>query len=149
MTKSYITIVEKTPSSAQRYNRPEHKVVIHLNWQWHFASFYNVEQLKEFCDYVGITYHLTEEKETIENGKMQIYEVKQNLINNEGFTKLDQIPDSAKPIKALSNGSIVDCFILNDGENITVFRPNPNYKDVYKPLTIAEHIEHVKAHGVF
>lgn len=61
-----------------------------------------------------------------------------------GFWKLSDIPENAKPFKALSNGSIVNCFFLNNGETIHIYRPNPNAKEVYKPLALKERIKFVK-----
>lgn len=39
---------------------------------------------------------------------------------------------------------IVDCYFLNDGETIHIYRPNPNAKEVYKPLSLKDHINFVK-----
>ena len=66
-----------------------------------------------------------------------------------GFWKLSDLPEGAKPFKALSNGSIVTCYFLNDGKEITIYRPNPNAKEVYQPLELKEHIAHRKIYGTY
>ena len=38
---------------------------------------------------------------------------------------------------------------LNDGEIIRIYRPNPNYKEVYQPLPLTQHIAHIKLHGTY
>lgn len=55
----------------------------------------------------------------------------------------------SKKIKALSNGSIVDCLVVNDGETIRIYRCNPNAKKFYDPMSLDEHIKHERIHGVY
>ncbi len=66
-----------------------------------------------------------------------------------GFWSLEDIPKNAKPIKALSNGSLVTCYFINDGKTITFYRPNPNAKTLYIPTEINEHINHQKEYGCY
>lgn len=84
-------------------------------------------------------------------GTWRRYSVNRELDDTHGggFWKLSEIPDGAKKIKGLSNGNIVDCYIWNDGETLHVYRPNPNAKEVYKPLPIDEHIKYMREHGGF
>ena len=56
---------------------------------------------------------------------------------------------NAKRIKALSNGSIVDCLFTNDGERVKFYRCNPNAKKYYKPLSLKEHIKYQREHGTY
>lgn len=55
----------------------------------------------------------------------------------------------AKKIKALSNGSIVDCYFVNDGNRVKFYRCNPNAKKFYHPLSLEEHIKYHREHGSF
>ena len=55
----------------------------------------------------------------------------------------------AKKIKALSNGSIVDCLFINDGKRVKFYRCNPNAKDFYKPLSLERHIKFQQSKGVY
>lgn len=57
--------------------------------------------------------------------------------------------EEAKPIKALSNGSIVDCYYVNDGKDVKFYRCNPNAKKFYKPLSLEEHIAYQKQYGIY
>ena len=64
------------------------------------------------------------------------------------FWKIEDLPEGIKPIKALSNGSIVTCYYKTDKEAV-IYRPNPNAKEVYDPLETAEHIAHKKIYGTY
>lgn len=65
----------------------------------------------------------------------------------DSFWELAEIPVGAFPIVGLSNGSLVRCYATNDGETVHVYRPNPNAKAVYHPLTIEAHLAYIRAHG--
>jgi hypothetical protein len=142
MKKNYISTVEKVNRKFHRSN-----VIIH-DGSYYFAEFHDMEQLKRFSEMLGFSYKLTKEENTFlgEKNKYCEYEIDREIISpcNGGFGKLSDLPDGVKPFKALSNGRIVDCFFLNDGEKITIYRPNPNAKDIYKPLSVDEHINFVK-----
>lgn len=62
---------------------------------------------------------------------------------------MSDIPENAKPFKALSNRSIVTCYFLNNGKEITIYRPNPNAKDIFIPLETKEHIAHQRMYGIY
>ena len=47
----------------------------------------------------------------------------------------------------LSNGSLVTCYAYNDDKQVIIWRPNPNAKNVYKPLSIEEHIKYNREFG--
>lgn len=144
--KYYISIVQKTD---EQYHRS--KIIIHKPSMFHFAEFENINQLELFSKMLGFTYELTEEKESERFGLYQEYSISHDIkdVCGGGFWKVEDLPDGVKPFKALSNGSIVDCYFLNDSKNITIYRPNPNAKEIYKPLEIQEHIKHVKTYGLY
>ena len=79
----------------------------------------------------------TEWLKTHFNDKRQAY-----CINSANLRK-------AKKIKALSNGSIVDCLFINDGERVKFYRCNPNAKKFYKPLPLEKHIKFQQTKGVY
>lgn len=87
-------------------------------------------------------------KQTYNN--MSIYESTYKIIDAY-FWKITELPNRAKPIKALSNGSIVTCYYFKNYKDntITIYRPNPNAKEVYKPLNIEEHIQHKNIYGCY
>lgn len=149
MSEMYITTIENV--DPERHRSP---IIIHDGWQWHFAKFNNWEQLERFLNFAGLEIELEEEKQWVFNpkcGKWRKYAVNRKLDDtcNGGFWSLSEIPEGAKKIKGHSNGSIVDCYIFNDGETLHVYRPNPNAKEVYKPLGLNEHIKYMQEHGGF
>ena len=141
----YISMVEKTS------NERDALIVLHKDWQWYFGRFKDVDQLNFLADLLGFTYELFDERDTPTNGIYKAFKMSHNLKDDYTgyFYKLSELPKGVKPFKAVSNGSIVTCYFLNDGKTIHIFRPNPNAKEVYKPLEINEHISHVKIYGSY
>lgn len=174
---TYITTLDK---SHEQYHRS--KVIIHHDHQFHLADFNSIKQLDLFAETLGFTYNLVEEKPFL-NDNTNIYRhyemshsIKDELYD---FWKREDVPKDAKPIIALSNGSLVTCYFVNDGKNITIYRPNPNataenknryntqeeyekavsnrvyypnslkFEAVYNPLTLDEHIAHCKIYGTY
>ena len=146
MNSNYISTLNKID---EQYHRSH--VIIHKDCQWHFADMDNMEQLQFLADTLGFTFTLEEERPWRSGGTYRKYSMshKINSPYNGGFWKREDVPAEARPIKALSNGSIVTCYFTNDGETITIYRPNPNAKDVYKPLTIEQHIAHCQIYGTY
>lgn len=132
----------------QRYHRSP--IIIHRD-QWHIADFETVEQLDFFAETLGFTYELIEEKTWLTGMTYRKYAMSHEIDEYAGlsFWHKSDIPDGAKPIKALSNGNIVTCYYVNDGEKITIHRPNPNAAEVYKPLTLEQHLVHQRIYGAY
>lgn len=148
MYKNRLTIVDNTNS---QYHRSP--IIIRYNSDcnyWIGAEFETIEQLDFFAQTLGFTYTLEKEEPSELYGTYREYTLS-HLINfrENGFWKLKDLPQGAKPIKALSNGSIVTCYFTNDGNTITIHRPNPNAKEVYKPLPIDQHIAHKQIYGSY
>jgi len=137
--KNYITIVGKTSKNLRSH------VIIHNGFHY-FAEMDTAEQLERFSKMLGFTYKLEEVSKSEQHGEYRRFSMSHTIEDRcgGGFWKLSDIPENAKPFKALSNGSIVDCFFLNNGETIHIYRPNPNAKEVYKPLALKERIKFVK-----
>lgn len=144
----YISTVTYTDAD---YHRS--KIIIHKPLMFYFAEFDTMEQLQFFADTLGFTFEMREERPQArhENGVYREYNISHKIIDDNigKFWKLSDLPEGVKPFKALSNGSIVTCYFLNDGETITIYRPNPNAEKVYKPLEIQEHIAHKKIYGCY
>ncbi len=140
--EQFLSIVERENFSCHRS-----KIIIH-NGMWIAAEFDNVEQLDFFLRTLGISRKLEEEREAFWGGQYQAYSLDRKLADRL-FWRLDELPAEAKPIKALSNGSIVTCYYYNDGETVTLYRPNPNAKEIYHPLTIEQHIKHQQVYGSY
>lgn len=143
MNKVYITKVEKTDK--QYYQYP---IIIHRG-MWHFARFNTMEQLQEFLEITGLKIEKTEEKQTLNNGLLEIFSLSHNIKEEGYFWKFEDVPNTAKKIKGLSNGSIVDCYFLTDETTLYIYRPNPNAKEVYKPMKLEEEIEYRRTHWYF
>lgn len=55
------------------------------------------------------------------------------IIDGPYFWDVKDVPAGAKKFVDLCNGGYVDCYILDKGDSATVYRPNPNAKNVYVP----------------
>ena len=96
-------------------------------------------------------------KDFLKRGKMKMKVVEVGIyhyridktIEDRYFWNLSQIENLDKCVKhkGLSNGSVVDCYTYSDDNKVIIYRPNPNAKEVYKPLDIKEHIEFNKLNG--
>ena len=142
-----MTIAERTSSNWHR----SHIIIRETDGQWILAEFDNVEQLDFFANTLGVTYEAVSWRDTQECGIIREYRMSHQIKTNHagGFWSLDELPEDVRPIKALSNGSIVTCYFLNDGETVTIYRPNPNAKAVYHPMTIEQHIAHRQIYGCY
>lgn len=120
---------------------------------WHFATFSSVKQLMKFQKRLGIKLEidflnggtLDDLKRGILIGKIKNFIFK----DKEYFWRLSDLPKGVKKIKLLSNGSIVDGYFKKYKNKILFYRPNPNAKAIYKPLTISKHIEFQKENGIY
>ena len=140
-----VSFAERTDS---QYHR-SHIIVYYADTtMFHFAEFKNVDQLNFFIDTLGISLTAIRWYESERMGIVREYSLSHNLVSKL-FKSADDLPIGCKPIKALSNGSIVTCYYLNDGENVTFYRPNPNYPAIYKPLTTPQHIAHQSIYGEY
>ena len=140
----FITYAEKTHP---RYHR-KHWLI--RNGLWLFAEFDTEDQLKLFADTLGFTYTLTKtQQEHPIFGEARFYELDTEIVQSVLFWKLEELPENAKPIWALSNGSVVECYYAHVDGKIRIYRPNPNAKDVYKPLSPMEQIGHQLRYGIY
>ena len=147
MKTNKMTIAERTD---EQYHR-SHIIIRETDGHWHAAEFDSVEQLDLFAQTLGFTYTAESWKETERFGILREYKLSHRIEAQKcgGFWSLDELPEGAKPIKALSNGSIVTCYFTNDGETIRFYRPNPNAHAIYHPLSIEEHIVHRRIYGTY
>lgn len=139
--------IYKNPIQGMPGNQNGYKAVIRQAgeyWYYHLAEFYNIEQLYKFCKKFGITLLPKSESDSV-----YIFESSKKIIDsNRKFWKLSDLPKNAKPIFALSNGSIVKCYYTNTKTTVRIYRPNPNAKAIYKPLSLEKHIAHHKKNGI-
>lgn len=145
MRELTITIVDDLKKYNERYPRlqtRESNIIIHDGWQWHFSRPKDKEQLDSLCKTLGVKYELVKETENWKEFKTN------TMYQSMSFRKIEDIPKGAKKIKGLSNGSIVDCYYINESSVLTVFRPNPNDEDIYKPMDIEEHLDYQRNNAV-
>ena len=141
-----LTMVDNT----DQYHR-SHIIIRETDGMWIAAEFDTVEQLDFFAQTLGFTYEAVRWEESESYGIYREYRLSHRIDkgSRNSFWSLEDLPEGAKPIKAVSNGSIVTCYFTNDGETIHFYRPNPNAKAVYHPLSIENHIAHKKIYGSY
>lgn len=140
--RNYISIVAKPDP---QYHRSE--IILHQENMFYLAEFSKIEQLVDFAKEFGFTFTC---RKTVPSERFEWYseyDVDRKFVEGRSFWSLDEVPSGAKPFLGLSNGSIVTCYFVNDGRTISIYRPNPNAKEVYNPLSLREHIAHQMKFG--
>lgn len=120
------------------------------HFEFCFATFKTFKQLKAFIARFGGVLKITD-KHIQNNGKL-LYTLDSGLVfvnAKRSFWKKQEVPKNARAIKALSNGSVVKCYYTINNNVVTFYRPNPNAKNVYKPLSIKEHIAFQNENGIY
>lgn len=134
-----------TTSTSKEATEKRYNYIIYSGCMfYHFFSSDKKRAYKRIIKKLGFEF---ENREPEKNGETVCRWLK-GTITNCLFTKKDQLPKGAKAIKALSNGSIVKCYYLRQNDELLFFRPNPNYKEIYKPLSLKKHIRHTLKYGV-
>lgn len=141
---SYITVLDELDKG--RYPTLDAKVILHVDHMQFFARYRNMEQLDALAGLMGFTY--TENKDAEKPG-YRSFRLSHQLTEGPGFWRREDLPSTAVPYKDYSNGSLCTCYFLrNDKEkSITVFRPNPNSKQVYDPMNQKEKMAYTRVHG--
>ena len=98
---------------------------------------------------LGFTYEMREERPGIYGGIYREYNISKEIKDVKHFWKLEDLPNGVRPIQALSNGSIVTCYYHTTENLIEFYRPNPNAKEIYNPLSTMEHIAHQRRFGTY
>ncbi len=118
--------------------RPEDMPYIYIIKQ-DFQSYRAYKTEKGFRDFLARHEIELEESqpEKIEpNGTIKRFFYTDRSISSSYFYSLDTIPADAKKYTDLCNWSLVDCYYTKDH----IYRPNPNAKNVYIPLSLDDHI---------
>ena len=108
----------------------------------------NKEELKDFLDFFNIELmEVFQEVEYETTGKINFYNLSKNIINyrDGGFWSIEElrkITNNAelKKVKGLSNGSVVDCYAEIKEDEVIIYRPNPNAKEVYQTMTLEDEL---------
>jgi len=96
------------------------------------TAFKTEQGYKNFLERTGLTPEFQQTVNSREYGKVDCYKL-HGKYNERYFKSMEEIPQDAKQYVGLSNGSYVDCYYADVDEVRTMFLPNPNYKEVYKP----------------
>lgn len=100
------------------------KVQIMKDWNYILHEFKTIKAFKAFAEHIGLTYRKENSGRYFSN----------QFLKDKLFWTMDELPKDCKPFYGLSNGNMVTCYAHKEGDVITFYRPNPNAKDVYKPL---------------
>lgn len=144
---NYISFLSDPDSEYHRW-----RWIIHQNyWSgWNFASFDRKDQLDYFANTIGFSYALVKQDNWRGTNKIyREYSMDKYFVDAGYFWKLDELPENVKSIYALCNGSLVTCYYRTLDDRIEFYRPNPNAKEVYQPLSLDRHIMHQKIYGIY
>ena len=135
-----ISVTENTKGCGYHY-------IIKNGWQ-SYTAFATRNGFKNFLKRNNLKLKLELKNDNFEGGWLKYYScVSDGDLHEESFWNLSEIPEGAIKYKNLSNGSYVDCYYYNKGNDSYNYRPNPNAKEVYIPMTVEEHIEYSKING--
>ena len=149
MSKMFVTYLER-PWEDEDYNKYDgynNKYILHNGFMWHLGRFPEFEKLKAFMDLAGLKMKLEETKHCKRGGEFKRWSIDCDLDDHNHFWSLSELPREVKPFMGMSNGSLVTCYLYNDGKCLHIYRPNPNAKEVYKPLPLDEHIKFHRKNG--
>lgn len=129
--------------------RREKQIIIHDGWEWHMGSIQNKSQLNDFLNFFNIELKdIFQEIEHRTTGKITYYNLSKNIKTySKSFWSLEELKKVSngaelKKVKGLSNGSIVDCYAEIKENDVIIYRPNPNAKEVYKTMEHEEGINY-------
>lgn len=120
------------------YTETEQDCGYHYIIQQNCQSFSAYKTSKWFNDFIKrhkIELTISDQYKDKYNKQVIIYE-SDRTISDSYFTAISQVPTDAKKYTDLCNGSLVDCYYTRG----SIYRPNPNCKDIYIPLDLKEHI---------
>lgn len=131
------------------YERPQeehgYKYLIRKGF-YSYDAYKTDEGFEFFLNSRNLELVFKEEFENEEKGIVKIYDVI-GSVDERLFWSMEEIPEEAEVFTGLSNGSLVECYYLHTGNGSVIYRPNPNAKEVYKPLPIDEHIAFQSVYG--
>lgn len=142
MNKKYmfVEVLEKEDEYGYKY--------IVKNMSLSYTAFKTRKGFENFLKRSGLKLKFSSSKSNKKYGEIKFYygNCEGNIIEC-SFWKKEEIPNGSIMFKGFSNGNLVDCYYCKHGDDNYIYRPNPNAKEVYKPLDIEEHIEYQKING--
>lgn len=142
----YITRID---NSHPRHLRSH--IIIHRPDGFYLAEFNTMKQLDVFANRIGFKYTVRKDEQSPKYGRYTEFDIDRKFVDGAvhcGFMSAKELPEGATPFLALSNGRIATCYFVNDGETITIYRPNPNSR-LYDPLELYADIGHRHQYGVY
>ena len=97
-------------------------------WYRHL-TFVSFDAFKKYADYLGVTYKYWDNSRNVKR-----YRLSHDIKEMPTFWSLDELPEGVKPVYAKENGYMVQCYFRTLEHDVEFYRPNPNAKDVYRPL---------------
>ena len=101
------------------------------------VAFHTVAGLRYFMQSYGLTIDRTsvvlDDLRDIGRGRHVHFRFNPKRICRQYIWKRSEIPDGAKQFIALVNGSYVNNYAIDRGDEVLILRPNPNAKDIYIP----------------
>lgn len=122
----------KQDSNYGSYSRKAGTCIIEVQLGWCHELFISFEAFKKYADYLGVTYELNYDREDFAR-----YHLSHDF-DEKYFWKMEELPEGVKPIYAMCNGYMVQCYFRTMEHDVEFYRPNPNAKNVYIPLSFEE-----------
>lgn len=142
MKKNDLSIMVSEKSQGCEY----HYIV--TNKCYSYDAFATIKGFKDFLKRYNLKLKFEHEKtEWAREGIKHYSCISEGELHEEVFWAVSEIPEGAIKYKNVSNGSYVDCYYYNKGNDSYNYRPNPNAKEVYKPMTVKEHREYILING--
>ena len=96
------------------------------------TAFKTEQGYRNYLERTGLIPEFQQTVNSREHGKVDCYKLL-GQYNEKYFRSMDEMPQDAKQYVGVSNGSYVDCYYADVDGVRTMFLPNPNEKEVYKP----------------
>ena len=147
-----VSISEYTDDSPRTHPayRRENRIVVAYDF-WHLGVFRDEKDLDGFLSLIEENLKEPISVNFYENlGEIKHYGLSKRYIDAPPYWNMDQLNQFAdelrpvinggplKKVKGLSNGSIVDCYVMVGDEAFVIYRPNPNAKEVYKKMAFED-----------
>lgn len=117
------------------YHRRAGETDIEVSFGFCHLSFVSFEAFKKYADYLGVTYERISDREDY-----ALYHLSHDFAEKL-FWNMEELPEGVKPIYAMNNGSMVQCYFRTLEHDVEFYRPNPNAKNVYVPLSFEEMLQ--------
>lgn len=125
------------------------RIIIHDGPMYEIGCVHDERELQELLYFLGAKMHKLDERHDGDIGDVVFYQLDKSIKDDSsgGFMSLEELEKKTdgrtlKKVKGLSNGSIVDCYVEILHDIVNIYRPNPNAKEVYKPMDFDTEMEY-------